>query len=196
MTHDRGSYSPRTYVGHDVFHTSADRDSAVAQISDDFRALVGDLTAWLTANKDRPGMSSTAQWVAADVTPLLEEWNKFVAHEQQSWWNKVSTSWDTFEQWWGRLKQARTLARAHGVTLKSADPVPLPKTIWQRAEEGNGSQAISVINVLKISTLTAMSALGAVGLYKTIRSFSDKSRGPEHAVRSIVRDELRRTGRY
>lgn len=186
---------PVTEIGQELFHTTADRDRAIAQLSTGFRALASDLAVWQTSNKDHPDASSNAQWLAADVTPTLEEWNAFVAHESRSWWTKVATSWQTFEGWWSRLKQLRSLARAHGIQLQSVEPTPLPKTIWQQGAEGKGSEAVAILGVLKIGAFTALAIMGAAGLYSAIRGLRSKARveGEHEALRTVVREELRRS---
>jgi len=185
---------PVTQIGQELIHTVADRVRAIAQLSTGFRALVNDLAVWQMSNQDHPEASKTAQWLAADVTPTLEEWNEFVAHEKKSWWTKFATSWDTFEQWWDRLKQLRSLARAHGITLQSVEPVPLPKTIWQQSAEGKGSEATAIIGVLKIGALTALGIMGAAGLYAAIRGLRAKATHAEdrEALREVLREELSR----
>lgn len=186
---------PATEVGQELFHTAADRERALAQLSTNFCALANDLIVWQTSNKGHPKASRIAQWLVADVIPTLEEWNQFAAYEAKSWWTKIATSWETFEQWWHRLKQLRSTARAHGILLQSVEPVPLPKTIWQRSEEGKGSEATAILGVLKIGALTALGLLGAAGLYSAIRNLGGRaSRGIENRedLREIVREELRR----
>ena len=84
---------PAAQIGQELFHTAADRNRAIAQLSTGFRALTNDLAVWLTTNKDHPDASTTAHWIAADVTPTLAEWAEFVAHEKKSWWTKMATSW-------------------------------------------------------------------------------------------------------
>jgi hypothetical protein len=179
-------------IGQELFHTAADRDRAISQLSTGFRALASDLAVWQTSNKNHPDAGKNAQWLAADVTPTLEEWNDFVAR-QKSWWTKRATSWETFEQWWDRLKQLRSTARTHGFTLQSAEPVPLPKTIWQLSDEGKGSEATAVLGVLKIGALTALSIMGAAGLYAAIRGIRAKTQRSDdrEALREIVREEVR-----
>jgi hypothetical protein len=188
---------PAAQIGQELFHTAGDRVRAIAQLSTGFRSLVNDLAVWQTSNKDHPEASRTAQWIAADVIPTLEEWGAFVVRENKSWWVKIATSWDTFEQWWDRLKQLRSMARLHGVTLQSTEPVPLPKTIWQHSEEGKGSEATAILGVLKIGAFTALGIMGVAGLYAAIRNIRAKAQGAEDrvALREILREELARTGR-
>ena len=184
---------PPTQIGQELFHTAADRDRAIAQLSTGFRALASDLAVWQLSNKDHPDANKTAQWLAADVTPMLEEFNAFVAREKKSWWTKIATSWETFEGWWDRLKQLRSLARAHGVLLQSADPSPLPKTIWQHGAEGTGSEATAILGVLKIGAFTALGLMGAAGLYAAIRSLSARARSADDrlALKQLLREELK-----
>jgi hypothetical protein len=183
---------PVTEIGQELFHTVADRGRAIGQLSTGFRALASDLAVWQTSNKDAPDASANAQWLAADVTPTLEEWNEFVAHEQKSWWTKLATSWETFEQWWDRLKQLRSQARSHGIVLQSAEPVPLPKTIWQRGEEGKGSEATAILGVLKIGALSVLTIMGAAGLYAAARNLRSRTSDRE-ALREILREELKKS---
>jgi len=184
---------PAAVVGQELVHTVADRDRAIAHLSMAFRALVCDLAVWQTSHQDYPTASRTAQWIDADVTPTLEEWNRFVAHEKTSWWTKLATSWETFEQWWDRLKQLRSMSRAQGVELQSSEPVALPKTIWQHSEEGKGSEATAILGVLKIGALTTLGIFGAVGLYAAVRNLGTRARSVDDRafLREIVREELR-----
>ena len=182
-----------TQIGQELFHTVADRERAIVQLMTGFHALSSDLALWVTRNKNDPAASSVAHWIAADVTPTLAEWRTFVAREHKSWWTKMATSWETFEAWWERLKQLRSLARAHGATLQSAEPTPLPKTIWQHAEEGNGSEATAVLGVVKIGALAVLGLMGAAGLYTAIRGLREKGQvaDEQQALRQVVREELR-----
>lgn len=185
---------PATEIGQELFHTVADRERALAQLSTGFRALTNDLAVWQASNKERPDASQTAQWLAADVTPTLDEWSDFIVHERKSWWTKFATSWETFEQWWNRLRHLRSMARAHGIALQSSEPEPLPKTIWQRSEEGKGSEATAVLGVLKIGALTALGLLGAAALYAAVRNLSSRARSARdrEALREILHEELKK----
>lgn len=180
-------------LGQDLFHTPADRDRAIAQLSTGFRSLANDLAVWLSSNEEHPDATKTAQWIASDVTPTLEEWKAFVTREQKSWWTKVATSWQTFEGWWDRLKQLRSIARSHGVQLQSAEPMPLPKTIWQHSAEGTGSEATAILGVLKIGAFAALGIMGAAGLYAAIRNLGARARlsDDRQAIKEIVRDEIK-----
>lgn len=181
---------PLSHIGQDLVHTGVDRDRAIAQISSDLNVLAHDLSTWLQANQDQPAAKSVASWIAADVTPALADWGEFVAREKKSWWTKLATSWNTFESWADRVKQFRALARAHGVTLQSAEPTPLPKTIWQRTEDGNAPEGMAVLGVLKIGALAALGIMGAAGLYTAVRNLRNMPAAQPEQLRQIVREEI------
>jgi hypothetical protein len=156
---------------------------------------VSDLAVWQMANKELPAASAAAQWLASDVTPTIEEFRDFVEHEK-SWWTKVATSWETYSGWRDRLKQLRSLARAHGIVLQSAEPGELPKTIWERGETGKGGEAAALLGVLKIGAAAMLTIMGAVGLFAVIRELRPR-RVPldQEAVRAVLREELQRKKR-
>jgi hypothetical protein len=185
---------PLATIGQEFFHTVADRQRAIAMLSTGFKALSNDLAVWQTANKDVPNATATAQWLAADVTPTIDEWNLFATRETGSWWHKVATSWDTFENWELRLRQLRSLARAHGVVLQSSEPPPLPKTIWQRGAEGKGSEATALLGILKIGAAAVLTVMGIAGAYAVVRELRPK-RAPDNSdvVREVLREELARS---
>jgi len=151
---------------------------AIAALATYFRALVDDLATWSLANTDKPNSSTVAQWIAADVTPTLEEWQKFIVHQDDSWWTKVATSWETYEEWFARLRTLRSLARAYGILLQSGEPVPLPKTIWQRGEEGKGTEATALLGILKIGVFTALTITGGVTMFTIIRDLCRSRKTP------------------
>ena len=183
-----------TKIGQELFHTVADRERAILQLETGFHALANDLAVWQLANSHRPDASTFVQWLAADVTPALEEFATFAEYERRSWWRRAATSWETLETWWDRLKQLRSLARAHGVALQSVEPTPLPQTIWQKGAEGKGSEATAVLGVLKIGVLAVLGIMGAAGAYSAIKSLKSRAQTVEDraALRAIVREELRK----
>ena len=190
----RNGERPATQIGQDLFHTVGDRDRAIEQISTGFRALASDLALWQSTHANRPDAKKTALWLATDVTPTLEEWAAFVEREKPSWWTKVATSWETFEGWWERLRQLRSQARLHGVALQSAEPVALPKTIWQQSDSGNGSEATAILGVLKIGAFTALGVMGIAGLFSAMSSLRERAvaSSERDQLRGIVREELAR----
>jgi hypothetical protein len=187
---------PLATVGQELFHTVADRTRALATLSTSFQALSSDLAVWQTANHDLPQATATAQWIAADVTPTLDEWRQFVAHESRSWWSRLATNWETFEEWLTRLRQLRSMARAHGIMLQSAEPVDLPRTIWQRGAEGKGSEAAALLGVLKIGAGALLTVMGIVGIYEVVHKLRPKKPEDDRAViRDVLREELSRRRR-
>jgi hypothetical protein len=165
-----GAEKPLAVVGQELYHSVADRDRALSTLSTYFRVLANDLATWQTANKDAPAAVTSAQWLEADVTPTLEEWRKFSENQgAASWWTKVATSWQTYEEWWGKLRQLRALARAHGILLQSPEPVPLPKTIWEQGAAGKGSEAAAILGVLKVGVFATLTIAGAATLISVVR---------------------------
>lgn len=156
---------PLHQVGGEWFHSVADRRLAIAQLTSEFQVLANDLAGWINPRKD----TAAAQWVAADVTPLFEEWRTFADRENASWWTSAATSWEAFEGWHERLRHLRELARAHGIALSSAEPAPLPRTIWQQGAAGQGTAAASWAGVLKVAIAAAIGITGFVGLYAVLR---------------------------
>jgi hypothetical protein len=187
---------PLSRVGQEFFHTVADRTRALSMLTTSFQGLSNDLAVWQTANRDLPQATSTAQWIAADVTPTLDEWRQFFEHESRSWWSKLATNWETYEEWVTRLRQLRSMARAHGITLQSPEPVDLPKTIWQRGAEGKGSEAAALLGVLKIGAGVLLTVMGVVGIYEVVHKLRPKKPEDDRAViRDVLREEMSRSTR-
>lgn len=160
---------PLAQIGGEFFHSIKDRQLAIMQLSGGLRSLVNDLAVWHAANPGAPNASANAQWIAADVTPTLDEWRAFLKHEDKSWWTRAATSWETFEDWHDRLKRLRGLARAHGITLESREPVDLQATIWERGAEGKGGEGAAMLGVLKVAVAASLGVLGFVTMYAVIR---------------------------
>jgi hypothetical protein len=160
---------PFAQIGGEFFHSIKDRQLAIVRLSSDFRSLVNDLSMWHAANSGAPNASSITQWIAADVTPALDEWREFLKHENKSWWTKAATKWAAFENWQDRIRRLRGLARAHGVTLESQEPEDLPSTIWERGEEGKGGEGAALLGVLKVATAATLGIMGFVTLYAVVR---------------------------
>lgn len=161
-----------TRVGTEWWHSGSDRQHAVAQLSTDFLTFQNDLMAAITA---RGGALSSEQkrlddaWVACDVRPTLAEWQAFAARESDSWLTRLTTSWDVFEEWMERLRRLRALARAHGLELQSAEPVDLPRTVWQRGTSGGGSASDTWLGFLKVVVYSAVGITGFATLYSVLR---------------------------
>jgi hypothetical protein len=159
-------------VGAEWWHSSSDRQAAVAQLSTDFLTFQSDLVAAIAA---RAGSLTPEQkrlddaWVSCDVQPTLAEWQAFAARESDSWLTRLTTSWDVFEEWMERLRRLRALARAHGLELQSAEPVDLPRTVWQRGTSGGGSASDTWLGFLKVVVYSAVGITGFATLYSVLR---------------------------
>jgi len=176
---DRGR-TPLAQIGGEWWHSVSDRSLAIDRITTDFQALANDLATWHAANvhdDDPKDAAARAQWIAADVTPTINEWHTFADRERASWIRRFVTSWDAFEDWQDRLRRLRELARAHGVTLESPEPVPLPKTVWERGAKGDGTELASWLGLLKIAILAGIGITGAVTLYASARELNRRVRG-------------------
>lgn len=176
----RDADAPLASVGQEWFHSVSDRQRAISQLSAGFRTLATELATWYERHPDAPGSASSVQWLAVDVTPTLDEWNLFATKESGSWWVKAATKWDTFEDWHLRLKHLRELARAHGIVLQSAEPQPLPQTVWERSADGKGSETAAWFGVLKVAVAGAITITGAVALYSVLRDVAAARRGHAH----------------
>jgi len=76
-----------------------------------------------------------------------------------SWARRTATTWSTYEDWLDRIRDLRSSARAHGLVLSSPEPADLPRTVYQRAASGCGSDG------------EAWWTLGRVALYTTVGIF-------------------------
>ena len=148
-------------VGSEWFHTVSDRQSAVNRLNADFAVLAADLAAAVTANPTPAG----AQFLSADVTPLLKDWVAFAKRETDSWLTRAATDWRAFESWLDRLRRLRSLARSHGIALTSPEPIDLPTTVWDRAASGESGGATSWLGVARVGVLGVIGLAGVHGLY-------------------------------
>lgn len=146
------------------FHGASDRSNALAQLGIDFAALHGDLNTHAVSATD-------AAWVITEVVPALSAWEAFVAREASSALAPWVTEWTVYETWWDRLTRLRELARARGIILESPDPLPLPKTIWQRGAHGEGSPLDTWFGLLKTAIFAAVALTGFASFYVILRDF-------------------------
>ncbi len=156
------AYAGKPLVGGEWSHGGADRRNALAQLGIDTQAFYDDLTRVAVADAD-------VHWITTNVAPALAEWHNFVARMAASQLASYVTKWSVFEGWWQRLHRLRDEARARGITLTSPDPIPLPKTIWQRGADGTGSNFDAWVSLGRKSVFGAMTVIGLVGLYSMIR---------------------------
>lgn len=156
--HDLAYGLGHAVVGGEWFHGGSDRANALAQLGIDWHAFANDLKS--------PTVSATdATWIAADVQPAIDEWTKFVERMAASPVASYVTEWSVFESWSDRLRALRALSRARGILLTSADPVPLPQTVWQRGASGTGSSLDTWITAGKTLVFGAIAITGVLGFY-------------------------------
>ncbi len=180
--------APMAQVGAEWWHGTGDRTRAMGQITADLHALVTDLMAQIQmrrrAVEENPSDAATlafegdTRWLQADVQTALEQWKTFVARESESLWTLIATDWRAFVSWSERIRRLRELARARGFVLTSPDPGPLPKTIWERGEEGEGGPA-AWLGVLKVGVAAALGISGFIGLYTVVRAVARRARPQE-----------------
>jgi hypothetical protein len=149
------------------FHGASDRQSAVGQLSADFAAFQGDLGLHATEPSD-------VAWVIAVVVPTLHDWEVFAHKQEGSALAPWITEWSVFESWQLRLKSLRDLARSRGILLESPDPIPLPKTVWERADTGQGSSLDTWFGLLKTVIFGVIALTGLAGFYVIVKDVRGK----------------------
>lgn len=152
----------KTVVAGEFFHGGGDRKNALAQLGTDFLTFHNDLVKNAT-------LATCAEWIAADVAPTLAEWQNFVARMAATPLAAYVTEWSVFESWFGRLVRLRAAARSKGVVLESADPQPLPQTVWERGATGTGSALDVWIAAGKTAVFGAVAITGIFGFYAIVR---------------------------
>ena len=159
-----GGRGARHYSAGEFWHGASDRRAAISQLAIDFKTFQHDLSSGDLSDRDR-------EWVATVCTPTFESWAAFAGTENASALAAAMTEWSVFESWWERLRRLRELARARHIQLESPEPVRLPRTVWERAATGTGSDADVWISALKTGILGAMAIVGAASLYSIVRDF-------------------------
>lgn len=144
------------------FHGLSDRQAALGQLSADFAALQGDLSLHATSPDDE-------KWTAAVVSPTLRDWQAFADRQAKSALSPWATEWSVYETWQERLLRLRDLAHSRGIQLDSPVPVPLPKTIWQRGNEGEGGGIDVVAGLVKTVLFGMLALTGVVGFFVIVR---------------------------
>lgn len=173
-----GRRGEQTISAGEWFHGSSDRMNAIAQLGIDFAALHGDLERHAISAQD-------AAWVITEVVPTFQAWEAFVVRQANSSLAPWVTEWSVFETWEGRLRRLRELARARGLVLDSPDPMPLPKTIWQRGEQGEGSPLDTWFGLLKTAILGAVAITGFASFYIVLRDFHRERKADEIARENV-----------
>jgi hypothetical protein len=156
-----GGTPAATHVGGEWVHGGSDRANALAQIGIDAASLEHEL-AGVTSEADRA-------WVAASAAPVFSAWKEFVARLAASPVAPYTTEWSVYTSWRDRFVMLRNLARMRGIVLTSPDPPPLPKTIFERANSGEGSQLDGYLTLAKTAILGAITLTGVIGFYSIVR---------------------------
>ena len=157
------SGSARTVVAGEFLHGPGDRAAAIGSLSADFAALKRDI---LTSARN----PEDAAWALASVVPQIAAWQGFVDNEKSSMLAPYLTDWSAFVTWQEKLVRLRELAAARGIALTSADPIPLPMTVWERTENGRGSGADRWLTLAKWTVYAALGLMGALSLYAALRA--------------------------
>jgi hypothetical protein len=152
----------RTPVAGEWFHGFSDRSAALGQLGADFSALQGDLSLHAEDPAD-------LAWVIAVAVPTLRDWQAFAAKQDGNTLSPWVTEWSVYESWWERLVRLRELARSRGIQLDSPEPVPLPKTVWQRGTTGSGSSTDALFGLLKVTIFGVIALTGVVGFVAIAR---------------------------
>lgn len=151
-------------VGGEWFHGPGDRAHALAQIGTDFQIFQTDITSVVS-----PHAPEDVAWVTMNVAPVIAEWLTFVTRVAQSKIAPYTTEWSVYAAWWERLHRLRDAARLRGIALASPEPVPLPKTVWQRGADGTGGSLDSAIVLGKTVVFAAIAITGLAGFYSVLR---------------------------
>lgn len=122
--------SRQPMIGSDWYHGTGDRRDALAQLRGDFDHLRADLAS----------VAPTSP-IAVALAPTLDAFDEFYQAETTSTLAPWITEWSVFEAWKERIAWARMAARAAGIPLASPEPTNLPKTMWERGQDGSGTGA-------------------------------------------------------
>jgi hypothetical protein len=163
---------PTTMVAGEFFHGPSDIQAVIAALSVDFSAFQSDLI----HNAVKP---DDAAWAISDIVPVIADWRTFVEHQGKSMLAPYMLEWRALDKWRDRLIRLRELARARGIKLDSDGPVPLPQTVWQRAEHGIGSPVDLAFALGKWIVYAALGLMGAASLYSALRTVRNKASATE-----------------
>lgn len=145
----------------ELWHDDGDRAELLERLHGDFRAFSADVGPDAQSATAPP---SRRQWWDREVRPALAEWASFFDGSRRSWARRTATDWDTYEDWLDRLRDLRSSARAHGITLRSPEPADLPKTVYQRAASGCGSDGEAWWTLGRVALYTAIGVIGVITL--------------------------------
>jgi hypothetical protein len=149
-----------------LWHDDDDRARAMRVLDAGFAGFRADVEVRATRPEAPP---ATRQWWTAEVVPELEEWRRFVEAATQSWARRAATAWSTYQDWLARLRELRSLARAHDLVLASPEIVDLPETVYQRAAKGRGSATEAWWTIGRLVLYTAVGAVGVISLREILQ---------------------------
>lgn len=152
----------RTSVGGEVFHGVSDKRDALVVLRTGYDDLRRDLLA-----------AAPTGHIADSIRDSLANFDLFFDRESDSVLIRWATEWPTYQAWWARLRELREECRAAGIPLSSADPPPLPSTVWQRGADGTGSRLDAALSLARGSAYTVMGLMGMWGLFAALRSLRD-----------------------
>jgi hypothetical protein len=147
-------YAGQPLVGSTWWHGASDRREALAQLRGDFDNLRADLS------------RADGSPVAPALAPTIAAFDAFYQAEMESTLAPWITEWSVFEAWKERIAWARMAARAAGVQLMSPEPVSLPKTTWERGEDGTGDRADRAFVFGRNAVKIGLGLAAAFGIWK------------------------------
>lgn len=150
----------RVHAGGEFFHGASDRANALAQIGIDATTLERELAEAPAADQ---------AWVADTAAPVFSAWKDFLSRVATNHLAAYTTEWSVYASWRERFVLLRNLAKLRGIHLASPEPLPLQKTIWERAASGEGSKLDGYLAIGKTVILGAITLTGVVGFYSVLR---------------------------
>lgn len=145
----------------ELWHDDDDRKRLLRRLDRDLAAFVADVRVHVESPDAPP---SRRQWWTAEVRPTLDEWRTLYDGSMASWARRTATEWSTYEDWLDRIRDLRSGARAHGLVLSSPEPSDLPRTVYQRAASGCGSDGEAWWTLGRVALYTTVGILGVLTL--------------------------------
>lgn len=166
-------------VGSDWFHGAGDRRAALAQLRNDFDHIALDLSRVPT---DAP--------ILRALTPTLDGFDAFYAAETASTLAPWITEWSVFEDWKERVAWVRMAARAAGVTLTGSEPTNLPKTLWERGQDGTGTGTDRAFVFGRDMLKIGLGVAAAIGIWKFGRKIWRLLEAEGEAIEDLTEAEI------
>ncbi len=157
------------WVGQDgalLWHDDDDRAQAMRLLDEGFAAFRADVEPRATESAAPP---ATRQWWSVEVLPQFDQWRDFADQAAASWTKRAATAWSTYQDWHDRLRELRSIARAHDLVLSSPEQADLPETVYQRAQAGRGSGAEAWWTLGRFALYTAVGVAGVLSLRQIMK---------------------------